>query len=507
MAIIYAGTPVSNSEIETDEPFELAVLLESLKKAVQKYNIAAVADIGSKGIVCAALRLASHSNVGIEIDADSLPISHDGVTLNDILLSQKRNRLLLAVDNNIADEIVEHFESMGIKASVAGVVNSTSMLTLNKNRGCAADIPVKSLLSGGVVKTVAIARERPKWIGVDDQFDQLSIPEPHALSQPMNYNTALIRLLESEIIGSKEFIYCRFDSRMGSINATPPGFNAALVNIGDERGAALSFSSASEYVHHDPRNSGKIAAARALRNVVCAGAKPVALLTLLTHEDSANNYGAVAAIEFEEGVAELVNEFTILKAVSVGGHNSVGAVGVVDNLRAAVTPFFKNEGDCIFLLGETRDEIGASAYLKIVHGTGSGKPPVLNIKREYSNQAAVYEAVQKGLIRSAHSCTMGGLACTLAECCVLNINQLLGAAINYDCGLRADRLLFSESESRTVLTVRPENAKAFTEHLLHRHVHFEEIGVVGGDSLIINSDINIDILTLAEAYKTKGLQS
>jgi phosphoribosylformylglycinamidine synthase len=181
---------------------------------------------------------------------------------------------------------------------------------------------------------------------------------------------------------------------------------------------------------------------------------------------------------------------------------TVGMVGLLEDASKVITSGFKTEGDVIMLLGETRDEIGGSEYLKVVHGKVAGKPPDLNTERERALQNCVLEAAHLCLLNSAHDCAEGGLAVALAEGCIINEEKPLGAKIEYECGLRTDRLLFSETQSRIIVSLDPSNAEKLSSLAQKHHVPVETLGTVGGEWLEINQDIRLDVFAMKEAYYT-----
>jgi phosphoribosylformylglycinamidine synthase len=181
---------------------------------------------------------------------------------------------------------------------------------------------------------------------------------------------------------------------------------------------------------------------------------------------------------------------------------TVGMVALLEDAKKHVTACFKNKGDAIVLLGETRDEIGGSEYLKMVHGKVAGKPPDLSPEREKALQECALQAIDAGLLNSAHDCSEGGLAVALAESCILNEEKTLGAKVQYDCELRTDRLLFSETQSRIVVTVDPSKVETLS-HIAHRNqVPVEVIGSVEGEWLEINQDVRLDVFAMKDAYYT-----
>jgi phosphoribosylformylglycinamidine synthase len=294
-----------------------------------------------------------------------------------------------------------------------------------------------------------------------------------------------------------------------------PGSDAAVIRIKHTRKAlAVSVDCNGRYCYLDPRVGGRIAVAESARNCVCAGAKPLGVTDCLNF---GNPYKPEVYWTFVECVTGMSEACRALGTPVTGGNVSfynenpesavyptptVGMVGLLEDAEKRITSFFKNEGDAIILLGETRDEIGGSEYLKVIHGKVAGAPPDLNLDREHALQNCLLEAADRQLLNSAHDCSEGGLAVALAECCIINEEKPLGAKIEYECGLRADRLLFSETQSRIVVSLDPSKVEILLTLAQKHHVPAEIIGAVTGEWLEINRDARLDVFAMKEAYYT-----
>jgi phosphoribosylformylglycinamidine synthase subunit PurL len=314
-------------------------------------------------------------------------------------------------------------------------------------------------------------------------------------------------------VASKEWVYRQYDHMVRTNSVVVPGSDAAVVRLKhSQKALAMSVDCNGRYCYLDPRMGGRIAVAESARNCVCSGAKPLAITNCLNF---GNPYKPEVYWTFAEcvaGMGEACRSFdTPVTGGNVSFYNespesavyptpSVGMIGLLEDVSKHLTQWFKNEGDVIVLLGETLDEIGGSEYLKVIHGQVKGMCPALDLEKEKALYACVLAAVDARLLASAHDCSEGGVAAALAECCITDRTHPVGAMIKLDTKLRIDRFLFSESQSRIVVSLEKKNIAALKALAEKNNVPFAEIGQVGGKSLAINKVIKIDLAKLDDAF-------
>jgi phosphoribosylformylglycinamidine (FGAM) synthase-like enzyme len=265
------------------------------------------------------------------------------------------------------------------------------------------------------------------------------------------------------------------------------------------------------YCYLNPRMGGRVAVAESARNVVCSGAKPIAITNCLNFGDP---YDPEVYWTFAECVAGMGEACRSLGTPVTGGNVSfynedperivyptpvVGMLGLVEDLKHITTAGFKQEGDLIALLGENREELGGSEYLKVIHNLVRGDAPELNLEREKRLQDACLAVIKAGLIRSAHDCSEGGLAVALAECCILSRDRL-GAKVNLDRKMRPDALLFGETQSRVVITLDEKNLAKAEKTARDLRVPLTAIGKVGGRSLVIDGMLDLSVEGFVDTY-------
>jgi phosphoribosylformylglycinamidine synthase len=314
---------------------------------------------------------------------------------------------------------------------------------------------------------------------------------------PADLGDAFLAVLGSPTVADKEWVFRQYDHMVQVNTVALPGADAALLRIkGTKTGLAMTLDGNGLYTRLDPRTGARIAVAEACRNLACVGARPIGVTNCL-------NFGNPEKPEvmgqFEQavlGIAEACRTFGIpvtggnvsfyndTEGLSIHPTPVLGIVGILDDIGKAVGPGFKAAGDTIVLIGESLEEIGGSEYLKVVHGLEAGAPPAIDLELEKRTQDLLLEAIEAGLVRSAHDVSEGGLAVALAECAFHGERQL-GCDVAIDAPLRADALLFGESQSRIVVTCRKAAAAKLLELAARRGVPAQAVGSVGGKDIAV----------------------
>jgi phosphoribosylformylglycinamidine synthase len=320
----------------------------------------------------------------------------------------------------------------------------------------------------------------------------------------------LLGLLASPNICSRRWIWEQYDHQVMLNTVVLPGSDAAVLRIGDEgRGIAVSTDCNGRYCYLDPYVGAQIAFAEAARNVSCAGGDPAAITDCLNFGNPEKPEVFWTFYESVRGLSDACKAFGVpVISGNVSFYNesfgspiyptpTVGLVGLMDDVHARAAVGFEDEGDVIVLVGESLEELGGSEYLKVEHGLVAGRPPALDLELERDVQAAVRDAIRGFMVKSAHDCSEGGIAVTLAESCLAGG---IGADVHLEDGLAPVASLFGETQSRIVVTVSEADAEKFVEHLIERNVPYGVIGTVGDERLTICEKLDLSLDDLAEAY-------
>jgi phosphoribosylformylglycinamidine synthase len=472
--------------VQVGDPFREKLLLEACLELLASGAVAGIQDMGAAGLTCSTCETASRAGTGVEIDLEKVPKREPGMTPYEIMLSESQERMLIIVTKGQEQIVRDIFEKWDLPYAEVGVVNDDGMMRVRGGDAVVAEIPAHKLAEDApIYSREATARPAPSELP--------ALPEAEPL-------TALPVLLAHPSIASKNWVYRQYDHMVRAGTCVLPGSDAAvfLVREADKILAATSDCNAI-YCALDPREGAKIAVAEAARNLACSGARPLAVTDNLNFGNPYKPENFWQLRECVEGLAEACREFnTPVTGGNVSLYNqspagavdptpTVGMVGIIEKAAHITTQSFKKSGDAIILLGEVGDELGGSHYVKAIHGLKAGIPPRLDYAKEKSVQVAVVALIRMGLVRSAHDCSEGGLAVALAECCISG-EELLGAEIDLsDAGGRADEVLFNESQSRIVISVRRENATAALSLAQWQGIPARRLGFVGCDQLRIKA--------------------
>ena len=484
--------------VQVGDPFKEKLLLEACLELLACGAVAGIQDMGAAGLTCSTCETASRGGSGIEIDLAKVPKRESGMTPYELLLSESQERMLIIAKRGKENLIREIFDKWDVPCAEIGRVTDDGMMRVRNNGSIAAEIPAKPLADEAPLYAREAKPPAPVTGVSDPGFNDLPKIDNHE---------ALRQLLRDPTIASKNWIYRQYDHTVRTGTVVKPGSDAAVffVRYANKILAATTDCN-SLYCRLDPREGGKIAVAEAARNLTCSGARPLAVTDNLNFGNPYKPENFWQLREAVEGIAEACRAFgTPVTGGNVSLYNespagvvdptpTIAMVGLVDKEKHITTQWFKKDGDAILLIGEIGNEIGGSQFLKIYHGRKQGPPPVVDLAHEIKIQNAVRDLIREGLVKSAHDCSEGGFAVTLAECC-FNPEGLLGAEINvaHASGLRTDQnrkleacaTLFNESQSRIVISVAANNMGRTMSTLRQYGVPFRQLGKVGGDELRI----------------------
>jgi len=474
--------------VQVGDPFTEKRLMEACLELIHAKCLVGIQDMGAAGLTSSSVEMADRGGCGIEIDLAKIPLREAGMLPEEIMISESQERMLMVVEKGREAEVSAIFEKWDLDVSEIGRVTEGNLLKIKDGDRLVAEIPVAALTSEAPIL------ERPiKAPQFQEMLLNMSI---EALPKPKNYGEVLLTLLGDPQLCSREWVYQQYDHMVQTNTVAGPGSDGAIIRLKDSRRAlAMTVDGNSTYTLLNPYFGGAIAVAEAARNLVCVGAKPLALTNCL-------NFGNPERPEtmwyFSLAIEGISDACDHLKVPVVSGNVSfyneslglgiyptpvVGMVGLIKDVDRRLSPGFKAAGETILLIGDTREDLGGSAYLKIIHSQERGYPPNLDFKKEVGVQGIVLAAAEAGLLTAAHDCSEGGLAVALAECCLAS-HDTLGAKICLQPqSIRLDGLLFGESQSRILVTAKASQIAKLKALIEEQDLPYSILGETGGASL------------------------
>ena len=478
--------------VQVGDPFQEKLLLEACLELMAGELLVGIQDMGAAGLTSSSCEMASRAGNGIELDLTHVPRREPGMTPYELLLSESQERMLMVAKAGKEEECIKICKKWDLDVAVVGKVTGDGILRVIDQGKVVAEIPAKALADEGP------RYERPYTPPAYQ--DLLTNLNYDAIPDVKDPNAALLALLESPTIASKRWVYEQYDHMVRTNTMVRPGSDAAVVRIkGTDKAVAMTVDCNGRYCLLHPYEGARLAVAEAARNLVCSGAEPIGLTDCLNFGNPERPdimWQFVLAIEGMRDACEHfqvpivsgnVSFYNETNGLSIYPTPMLGMVGLIDHADRTMTQWFKEEGDVILLLGTTRDELGGSEFLKVMHHREQGSPPYLNLETEKALQDFVLQAIHEGFVQSAHDCSDGGLAVALAESCVSAPDEKHGAVIKLSLdSLRRDALLFGESQSRIILSVKKERADSLLNRAREAGIPAVEIGTVGGARLVID---------------------
>ncbi|MGA8655358.1 MAG: phosphoribosylformylglycinamidine synthase subunit PurL [Chthoniobacterales bacterium] len=475
--------------VQVGDPFKGKLLLEACLELLASGSVAGIQDMGAAGLTCSTCETASRGGTGIQIDLARVPKREAGMTPYEILLSESQERMLIIVRRGNEEKVKQVFEKWDLPYALVGQVTDDGMMRVTDRGKVEVEIPAEKLAEDAPIYERAARRP-----DVAARLDLTTVPTADS-------REALLKLLAYPTIASKNWVYRQYDHTVRAGTVVPPGSDAAVFYV-REAGKFIAATTDCNglYCSLDPREGAKIAVAEAARNLICSGATPLAVTDNLNFGNPYCPESFWQLREAVEGLAEACHRFgTPVTGGNVSLYNqnpngaidptpTVGMVGLILEERFITRQFFRDEGDVVLLIGQGGIELGASHYIKVLHGRKEGRPPRLDYERELAVHSAVLALIREGIAKSAHDCSEGGLAVALAECCISGEKQI-GAEIQLARGkLREDQVLFSEDQSRVIVSVARHDA-APAEALCRRHgAPAIPLGQVGGSELVLATE-------------------
>jgi phosphoribosylformylglycinamidine synthase subunit PurL len=487
--------------VQVGDPFAEKLLLEACIEIMEKGCVVAIQDMGAAGLTCSAVEMGAKGDLGVELDLDAVPTRESGMSAYEMMLSESQERMLMVLHPEKEAEAEAIFRKWGLDFAIVGYTTDTLRFVIKHGGEVKADMPIKDL------GDQAPEYDRP-WI----ETPKRPVILAEDVHPPMDHRTALLKLVGSPDYCSKRWIWEQYDHLILSNTFQPPGGDAAVIRIEEgPKGLALTCDVTPRYCEADPFEGGKQAVAEAWRNLTAVGSLPIALTDNLNfgNPEKPEIMGqfvgcikgigeAAKALDFPivSGNVSLYNETNgraILPTPSIGG------VGLFKDVTKSVGIGFKDDGDAIIMVGDTKGWLGASAYLALICQREEGAPPPVDLGKEKINGEVVRWLIETGHLSACHDLSDGGLALALAE---MALASGKGAVIDaLPEGVR-HAVLFGEDQGRYLITVKESWAARVLDIIQFEGATSQRIGTVGGDGLTLPGEYPISLASLRHAHES-----
>lgn len=496
----------NRSAVQIPDPFLEKLLIEATMEAIEAKCVKVVKDLGGGGLSCCLSETADKIGKGIEVDISKVHVREHGMTPAELMISESQERMLYILDKSHLEQLFSILDKYEISYSVIGKVRDHSDLVVRYNNGEVANMPAGLVANAPLATRIA---KKPKYI------DELAAVKKPSL--PTDLSSILLKMLANPTIASKRWVYQQYDHEVGVRTVIKPGYaDGAVLRLDNGKFLAIKLDGNSKHCYLDPYNGSMGCFAEACRNVVSVGAEPIGMVDHLqfgSPEDPEIFWAFTEAIKGISDYSKAMNVPCVGGKVSFYNESDrgsikpspvIGVLGLIDN-----TNWIKNslirENDTMIIVGLTKDELGGSEYYEYVHNIVGGNVPKVDLASDSKMMQIVLNMIRNDLVSSVHDCSKGGLATAISEMCILsNVGAIVDLAkIPSECS-RIDDLLFSESHSRFIISVRNGKLANATSMLEKSKVPYSTIGKTGGSSIrfVKNGSevINISIDKAADAW-------
>jgi phosphoribosylformylglycinamidine synthase len=480
--------PTKRPAVQVGDPFMEKLLIECTLELFEAGLVVAIQDLGGAGLSCATSEMASGGTGGMHVELDKVPLRDPTLAPEEILMSESQERMMAVVEPSRIEQFLAVCARWDVLATVLGEVTDTGRLVITWHGQTVVDVPPRTVAHEGPVYERPLAR--PVWLDAL-QADE---PTPQRLSRPSSpdaLRATLLRLVASPNLASKAWVTDQYDRYVLGNTVLAQPEDAGVVRLDEQTGlgVALATDCNGRAAKLDPYEGARLALAEAYRNVATVGARPLAVTNCL-------NFGSpedpAVMWQFAEAVRGLADACLELGVPVTGGNVSfynqtgetailptpvVGVLGVLDDVTRRTPQGFREPGQMIYLLGETRDELAGSEWAHVEHGHLGGRPPRCDLDVERQLAQILVNASRDGLIDAAHDLSDGGLAQALVEACV---RHGVGARVWLPDGLDPFVALFSESAGRAIVAVPRSEEVRFTDMCTARRFPHVRLGVVDG---------------------------
>ena len=481
----------NRSAVQIPDPFIEKLIIEAILEARNQKLIHAMKDLGGGGLSCAVSETADALEIGIEMDVNKVHTREDDMHPEEIMISESQERMLIITSKSKLKKLEAICKKFRIECSVIGKVKSNNQMHVTQNTETCANLPTDVVANATLLD---LPSKEPEYLK--------NITKEKKLKPITDFSKTLLKLLSSPNLASKHWVYGQYDHEVGIRTVVKPGHDASVLRLDNGKFLSMKIDGNPKHCYIDPRQGAIGCFEEACRNVVCTGAKPIGMLDHLQFGNPKDPEIFWTFLESLKGLTDFAKEFEI---PCVGGKVSlynetpegpikpspiIGVLGLIE--KKPLVPQKISSGDCILIVGDTKDEMGGSEYFEYIHKFVGGICPSVDFKESKKNMNSILELIDLELLKSVHDCSKGGLGIAITELCLTND---IGCNISLDLvpskTSDTDRILFSESHSRYVLVTQKKNLKKIKTLLKKQKVSFDVIGTFENESITFTKNENI----------------
>ncbi|MYU51274.1 MULTISPECIES: phosphoribosylformylglycinamidine synthase subunit PurL [Streptomyces] len=499
--------PSKRPAVQVGDPFQEKLLIECTLEAFAEKLVVGIQDLGAAGLSCATSELASNGSGGMRVELDDVPLRDSTLSPEEILMSESQERMCAVVEPSKVERFLAICEKWDVTATVIGEVTDGDRLEIFWHGEMIVDVDPRTVAHDGPVYERPYAR--PAW------QDALQADDANKLARPADADelrAQVLRLVSSPNQASKSWITGQYDHFVQGNTVLAQPEDSGMIRIDEDTnlGVAIATDGNGRFTKLDPYTGAQLALAEAYRNVAATGAKPLAVSDCL-------NFGSpedpAVMWQFAEAIRGLADGCLEMGTPVTGGNVSlynqtgeaaihptpvVAVLGVIDDISRRTPIAFADEGHLIYLLGDTKEELGGSAWSQVVHDHLGGLPPAVDLGREKLLAEILISASRDGMVDAAHDLSDGGLIQALVESCLRGGK---GARIVVPDGVDPFVLLFSESAGRAIVAVPRSEELRFNDMCGARGLPTTRIGVIDGTEIDIQGQFSIPLSELKVAHE------
>ena len=487
--------------VQVGDPFTEKLLLEACLELMTGDSIIAIQDMGAAGLTSSSIEMASKGKLGIEINLNKVPCRETKMTPYEIMLSESQERMLIVLENGKEDLAKKIFDKWNLDFAVIGKTTNNKKIELYFDEKKVADIPVDTLVENS-----------PMY---DRKWKKAKLPKKIKIKKEDFKNLKVInilnKILSSPNICSKKWIWEQYDHTVMGDTIQKPGGDSGVVRVhGTNKAVAASVDSSAVYCWAHPLSGGKQIVCESWRNLIAVGAKPIAITNCLNFGSPENEENMGEFVECVQGLGEAssyldfpvvsgnVSFYNQTKNIGIKPTPAIGGVGLIKNYKNMVTMDLKQTDNILLVVGKTEGDLDQSLFARDVLNEKNGPPPEINLFNEKNNGETILKLIDKKLIKSSHDVSLGGIIIALSKMCIKGKKGATLKKPNYL--INEFEYLFGEDQGRYIIEIEKNNLKNVTEILEKNSVHYDELGTVNENELVINDKSKVTIDELIKSH-------